>query len=196
MKRTVLKARNREALIEACLAEVAAHGYRDARLEDIAERAELSTGAIYSIFGSKRNLLAAAMDQLSTELAGELDSLTDPELPVTEVLRGAARVWMKMAAEEGARDRFAFELEATAASLREPVPTQPIPAQRLRDLLTDRCLGTARTTGEQARRLSVAAHALLSGLAQRALLDPSAVSTADAEEAAAALVRLLDRSGS
>ncbi|AXB48146.1 TetR/AcrR family transcriptional regulator [Amycolatopsis albispora] len=191
MKRTALKARNREALIDACLTEVAARGYRDARLEDIAERAELTTGAIYSIFGSKRNLLAASMDQLATELAGELDELADPALSVTEVLRGAARVWMRMAAGDGARDRFAFELEATAAALREPEPAQPIPIQRLRELLTGRRFPGGRTTEEQARRLSVAAHALLSGLAQRALLDPAAVSGSEAEDAAAALAHLL-----
>ncbi|MBN6037989.1 TetR/AcrR family transcriptional regulator [Amycolatopsis sp. 195334CR] len=191
MKRTVLKARNREALIDACLAEVAARGYRDARLEDIADRAELSTGAIYSIFGSKRNLLAASMDQLAEELAAELDALADPELPVADVLRGAAGVWMRMAASKGARDRFAFELEATAAALREPEAGEPIPVRRLRELLTGRRLGRGRTTGEQARRLSLAAHALLSGLAQRALLDPASVSTTEAEDAAAALAHLV-----
>lgn len=48
MKRAEARQRNTTALLDAALTEMAAHGYAAARLEDIAARAGLTTGAVYS----------------------------------------------------------------------------------------------------------------------------------------------------
>jgi AcrR family transcriptional regulator len=53
--------RTRRKLIEATLALVAEQGFASANLADIAERAGMTTGAIYSNFEGKAGLLYAAM---------------------------------------------------------------------------------------------------------------------------------------
>ncbi|MGW2156943.1 TetR/AcrR family transcriptional regulator [Nonomuraea sp. NPDC001699] len=52
------QARDRRALLAAARLIVARDGHR-ARLEEIAEQAEMTTGAVYSLFGSKNGLLVA-----------------------------------------------------------------------------------------------------------------------------------------
>jgi len=58
MTRAEAKEHNRRALLDAARQIVARDGHR-ARLEEIAEQAELTTGAVYSLFGSKNGLLIA-----------------------------------------------------------------------------------------------------------------------------------------
>ncbi|MBT2369136.1 TetR/AcrR family transcriptional regulator [Streptomyces sp. ISL-10] len=52
----------RERLIEAAVQEFGEQGYDRARVQDIARRAGLSTGAIYGNFRNKAELLAEAVD--------------------------------------------------------------------------------------------------------------------------------------
>ena len=54
----------RERLVEAATAVFAERGYDGARVGDIARRAGLTTGAIYSNFTGKAQLLAAAQSPL------------------------------------------------------------------------------------------------------------------------------------
>lgn len=57
--------RNRAAVLAAARAEFAERGYADAKVDRIAERAELTRGAVYSNFPSKRALyLAVLLDSL------------------------------------------------------------------------------------------------------------------------------------
>ncbi|TCO62720.1 TetR/AcrR family transcriptional regulator [Actinocrispum wychmicini] len=191
MRRTEARQRNREALIDAALAEVAAHGYRATRLEDLADRAGLTTGAVYSIFGSKRELLAAAMERLVAEFENAVAPLADPALSLTEVLRGYAAVMYRAAVDPRARERFAFELEAGAAAVRGLELATGTPSAKLTELLTARQFGDRRTTADQASRLAPAVAALASGLAQRAVFDPGSVDEDYLADAAEALAGLL-----
>ncbi|WP_432278894.1 TetR/AcrR family transcriptional regulator [Nocardia brasiliensis] len=58
----------------------AAQGYQAARLADIAVRADLTTGAIYSIAGSKHGLLLAALQRMIDGQVEAVAALADPEL--------------------------------------------------------------------------------------------------------------------
>lgn len=82
--------RNRAAVLAAARAEFAERGYADAKVDRIAERAELTRGAVYSNFPSKRALyLAVLLDDLSPADA----SPHQPSLP--DALDAFARVWLE-----------------------------------------------------------------------------------------------------
>lgn len=59
-------------LLAAATAEFAARGYARARVAEIARRAGVTTGAIYSRYRGKADLLAAALEEAT---GGEFDSL-------------------------------------------------------------------------------------------------------------------------
>ncbi|WP_194833253.1 TetR/AcrR family transcriptional regulator [Nocardia sp. XZ_19_369] len=201
MRRAEIREHNRAALITAAITEIAAHGYQSARLGDIADRAGLTTGAIYSIFGSKQALLFAAIHRIVAEHHDTFRPLTDPDLPLNEVLRGYAAAVLDAAAENRAREYFAFELEAMAATLRDPQLRSDVDEQvpsnldLLKELLTDHPIDQAdgpRTTAAQVARLAPAVHALMSGFAQHAIVEPAGVDRDYVNESLIALLTLVE----
>jgi len=62
--------RTRAAVLAAARAEFAEHGYAEAKVDRIAERAELTRGAIYSNFPSKRSLYLAVLLNDTTPVDG------------------------------------------------------------------------------------------------------------------------------
>ncbi|MGW7074860.1 TetR/AcrR family transcriptional regulator [Streptomyces sp. NPDC054866] len=204
MKRAEARQRNTTALLDAALTEMAAHGYAAARLEDIAARAGLTTGAVYSLFGSKRRLLAAAVEHLAHRLRTGLEDLAAREdLTLREVLRGLATVMHRVAAGEPAAQWYAFEVEAASLALRDPDLAETLARHTaeitdlVRRILTGRVIdptapAAARTTPEQAAHLAPAVRALTAGLAQQAVHAPGSLTGRYAADAAAALAHLLD----
>lgn len=73
----------RERLLDAAAEVFAESGYEGARVAQIAERAGLTTGAIYNRFSGKSELLLEALDRHSEPL---LDVLLQASLPTAEVL--------------------------------------------------------------------------------------------------------------
>ena len=71
--RAAAKRATRDALIDAALAEVVAHGPRGASLDAICARAGRTRGAFYVHFADREALLIAAMDRL---LGGLVQSIT------------------------------------------------------------------------------------------------------------------------
>lgn len=61
LSRRELQRRNRDRVLRAARREFAERGYQGARVDDIAERAELTRGAVYSNFPGKRALYLAAL---------------------------------------------------------------------------------------------------------------------------------------
>ncbi|MBM7784693.1 TetR/AcrR family transcriptional regulator [Tenggerimyces flavus] len=83
--------RTRAAVLAAARAEFAARGYADAKVDQIAERAELTRGAVYSNFPSKRALyLAVLVDSLD-----DASAAAQPLGSVAEALGAFARVWFE-----------------------------------------------------------------------------------------------------
>ena len=188
LTRSQSRQRNRDALLDAALVEMAERGYQQARLDDIAERAELTTGAVYSIFGSKRNLLLAVVARYADELDGLLADLSDPRLSLDEVLTGCADAFHLVATASDARRRFAFELELAGLMLRDPTVMSLTTAGRLTKLLVGR---DGHVTAEQAEQLAPALAALLGGLVHRAVLEPGTVDQEYFRRSALALTGLL-----
>src|SRR5689334_6458864 len=65
-------ARSRERILDAALAEFAAHGYAGARVQGIAHRAGLNKQLISHHFGGKRALYDAVMSERRIRGGGEL----------------------------------------------------------------------------------------------------------------------------
>ena len=66
----------RELILEAALAVFAARGYRDAKVQEIAERAGVATGTVYGIFPSKQKLYRAVHEANLDELAARYRDLS------------------------------------------------------------------------------------------------------------------------
>jgi AcrR family transcriptional regulator len=66
--------RTRAAVLAAARQEFTEHGYVDAKVDRIAERAELTRGAVYSNFPSKRALYLAVLFDLVGHAASSLSS--------------------------------------------------------------------------------------------------------------------------
>jgi AcrR family transcriptional regulator len=171
-------------LIEAALAEGAANGYQSSTLESIAARAGVTTGAIYSIFGSKRELFVSALQAVATV----------PAFPGGATLAGAlaafGRLWCEEASAFGNGALYTLALEVGAVRMREAAddPALLDTHVELRDRLATELTKWARATGEPlptpAEVLAVTVIATLQGLSQMRVVtgepDPSVFAAAAA----------------
>jgi len=80
---------SREKLLEAAVAEIADRGYENARLVDIAARADLTVGSVYTWFKSKSDLFNAALEYAVTSQ----QERNQKQLESDETLKGQAH-WM------------------------------------------------------------------------------------------------------
>ena len=92
LTRAETQERNRAKVLAAAKDEFAEHGFRDAKIDSIAERAELTRGAVYSNFPGKRALYFAMLADLA-ERAPEPPH-PEPGLTVAEALGAFARAWV------------------------------------------------------------------------------------------------------
>ncbi|MGP3961614.1 TetR/AcrR family transcriptional regulator [Nonomuraea sp. 3N208] len=84
--------RTRAAVLAAAREEFAERGYADAKIDRIAERADLTRGAVYSNFPSKRALYLAVLIG-SIEHADAAAAPSPPDL--AEAVGAFARVWLE-----------------------------------------------------------------------------------------------------
>ncbi|MEV4532676.1 TetR/AcrR family transcriptional regulator [Asanoa sp. NPDC049518] len=90
LNRAEAQSRNREKVLAAAHAEFLSRGYRAAKIDSIAERAELTRGAVYSNFPGKRALYFAV---LATALMAEPLDPAPPAATPREALAAFARAW-------------------------------------------------------------------------------------------------------
>lgn len=114
----------RSALVDAAARVFAEEGYSGARVQSIAERAGLTTGAMYNRFSGKSELLLEALDLHTSNL---LDELATAELGATDILETVG-----VALLDDQSPASALLLEAFMAARRE----EDI-AERLRPRLAD-----------------------------------------------------------
>jgi AcrR family transcriptional regulator len=70
---------SKEKLLRAAIAEIADRGYEKARLVDIAKRADLTVGSIYTWFEDKTELFNAALEFAIAETQKQNESLVDTD---------------------------------------------------------------------------------------------------------------------
>lgn len=83
---------NRAKVLAAARDELTERGFRDAKIDQIAERAELTRGAVYSNFPSKRALYFAVLAQEAAQAPGPQHPPTAKT--ATDALADFARAWM------------------------------------------------------------------------------------------------------
>ena len=168
----------------------AEHGYDGVRVQDVASRAGLTTGAIYAHFPGRAALISAAVEaRASSVLVGELAVENDGRpLPVRLV-----DLAVRMLAEP-ASVASPLEIEALVAARREPELADRLGVRlnQLHEAFGER-IAAAQGRGELATEVDPRAatyflHALLLGVL---LLDPVADDRPDAEDWAALVGRLV-----
>jgi AcrR family transcriptional regulator len=132
--RSARKAATRARLLQAAARVYAAHGFAGATLDDVAEEAGLTKGAVYGHFGSKDNLLVALMEEyLAAEIAEQVALFDRDETTWKRPLAGSDQwmheldetpdafrllieFWLAAGRDEQLRERFAGGLEALRAT--------------------------------------------------------------------------------
>lgn len=116
--RTETRERNRAALLAAAAELAREHGYAGTSLAAVAARAGLSTGAVYSIFGSKVELfIEVLLPDWHVPSGDELPRHTED---VPTFLEAYARHWAATLRRGDARKAFELAFELYLGALREP----------------------------------------------------------------------------
>jgi AcrR family transcriptional regulator len=92
LSRAQTQQRNRARVLAAARAEFAERGYREAKVDTIAERAELTRGAVYSNFPGKRALYLSVLAE-DAERAAPLAGL-EPGRTARSALAAFATAWL------------------------------------------------------------------------------------------------------
>lgn len=101
------RARTRDALITAALAVAEEKGFLAASLDEIAARAGMSKGAIYSNFRGKTELMAAAAERRSLRLAPDYE----PGAPLKVQLQAIARAVVSLLPKARGLERLNAEFQ-------------------------------------------------------------------------------------
>lgn len=164
--------RNRAALLDAAAQLAEERGYAGTSLSAVAARAGLSTGAVYSIFGSKVELfMDLLLQDWQVPAGGELAA---EAADVPEFLVAYARRWVAGLRGSDARRAFELELELYLAALRDPrilAKTGRIFAASQEQLAEDLALvaGRGSPLPMPAAELARTVVAVLQGLSQMAV---------------------------
>jgi AcrR family transcriptional regulator len=115
------QARTRAELLATAARVFAQHGYEGASVEEIAERAGYSHGAVYSNFAGKADLFLAVFEDYMAERARELAATQaglDDDAPLELRARALADQWMERF--EADRESVLLHMEFIAHAERDP----------------------------------------------------------------------------
>ena len=118
LSRAERSARTRAELLASARRLFLRHGFHAASLEQVAEEAGFTIGAVYSRFGSKAGLFLAILDERIDQLVAEVSRVAtlDQALPAhAELLAG-----QRMALLEREQEWFPLVLEFWSHAAREP----------------------------------------------------------------------------
>lgn len=191
--RAQAKERNHRALVEAAREIVARDGHR-ARLEEIADRAGLTTGAVYSLFGSKDGLIAALVAEHTEGYYKEAEREIGADADLVGAVEAFARLYRRGCEGPGARSALSLQVVLMDMALRDEglrdrlASSISVREERLAWLFTGREYRGAPVGAGRARRLATALRALLVGLGQGVVLGLARADERFFAEAARALV--------
>jgi AcrR family transcriptional regulator len=112
------QAQTRTELIGAAADVFARRGFQAATVEEIAEQAGYSHGAVYSNFAGKEDLFLAVFEQYMTQRIEEVKRATETEGSFAERARAGADQWMRRFSED--RPTFLLHLEFMIHAARNP----------------------------------------------------------------------------
>lgn len=180
------KARTRLALIEAALAVAEDRGFGGASLEEIAQRAGMTKGAIYSNFGGKADLMFAAAESRGLRL--EPNYVADGTLE--QQMNALANALLRLLPETGPLARLHADFQAYLAL--EPELRRragEIHGQTFRQMADQIEANYGVDLAISPASLVFAAQALCTGFVHQYQLDPGSVDETTVREAFQALAR-------
>jgi AcrR family transcriptional regulator len=176
------QARTRAELLDTAAQVFARRGYKGASIEEIAEEAGYSHGAVYSNFDGKADLFLAVLEEYMAERARELAE-TQAELaedaPIEIRARALADQWMQRFAKD--RESFLLHMEFVAHAGRDPELAQRFGTRSaaLREAIAAYIAHYQELEGIESDltpdELALMLRALGIGLAIEALVSPGAV---------------------
>lgn len=101
------------ALLEAGVEEFARHGLAGANMRAIAERADISVGALYKYYGDKDGFFRACLDRSLEALDRTLAAVTAGEAGFKEYARRIIRALLRFSREHGGYVRLYCSLAAS-----------------------------------------------------------------------------------
>lgn len=109
-----------EKLLNAAVTEIAEKGFSHARLSDIAKRAEMTAGSIYTWFDNKEDLFGAALRHaLAEQLRNNAEKLSDLEIKYSFV-RQIAQIAPRNFEDDNTTDTQKMLIECYYAAWRDP----------------------------------------------------------------------------
>jgi AcrR family transcriptional regulator len=174
------KARTRAQLIDAAAAVFARRGLVAASLDEVAEEAGLTKGAVYSNFDSKEDLFQAVIDERLNEPMRHGAEVIDSSVGTTEEhAMAGARVFVDVVQQE--REVFLLSLEFNIHVARHP-ELAPAYVARSREqlaqvveLIHERSTAFGSSLPLPADQMAIAVEALSKGIALQKLVDPDSV---------------------
>jgi AcrR family transcriptional regulator len=174
------KERTRSDLVAAGLSVFLERGFHGASLDDIAERAGYSKGAVYSNFAGKDELFLAVLDAQFEQRARVLADVIFDEEELDESFRAVSR--SMVAADEGEPRWTPLLLEFWAHSSRRPELRAAVSERRERfftimaGLIEELAKRHGITLTIPSKEIARGSNALARGIALDRLLDPDTVS--------------------
>jgi AcrR family transcriptional regulator len=170
----------REELLEAALQVFAERGYRDSSVDEIAERAGYSKGALYWHFSSKDDLFFALLEERIDRPWHEAIELLGSATPERDMAPEASRRFVEML--RGQREMLLINHEYWSQAVRDPKLGARYARRqaKLRTALAKAITARLEHLGAPpldtpAEELATVFMSLASGLAQEKLVEPAAV---------------------
>jgi AcrR family transcriptional regulator len=190
------RALTRGALVEAAADVFARRGFHAASLDEIAETAGFTRGAIYSNFGGKEDLMIAVLDLFTEQQLAAFGAAVDPNAGGSAADRSAAAasVWTATQREQ---NLAALSLEMRVYALRNPEFRKRLAAserrnqQKIAEFIQQVATAEGRSLPVPANDLAEMLRAFSDGLSQLAALDVE--KTAYYDEIAARFFGLIEK---
>ena len=122
-RREEKKAQTRARLLDAAATVFARRGLAAASLDEVADEAGLTKGAVYSNFDSKDDLVNALLHERIDGPLGEIAERVDPDAPIAEQAAQAETLFRSVWDRE--RDLFLLGLEFAIHRARSPERKRP-----------------------------------------------------------------------
>jgi AcrR family transcriptional regulator len=171
--------RTREQLLEAAARVFARRGYHGAAVDEVAEEAGYTTGALYSNFSGKEDLFLSLLERFAARQLQEIAEAAASGPSAGARARAGADTWMAFLEREPALVPLFVEFWSYAVRNPELRPRFAEQRARARDIVCGVIEQAARDLGLRFRvppdQLATAVEALADGLALQRLADPESV---------------------
>jgi AcrR family transcriptional regulator len=173
------KARTRERLLAAARTVFAKRGFAAASLDEVADEAGLTKGAVYSNFANKEDLVLAVLEDSFNRRLDDIVSRVDTDASLEEAARLGGALFMAISGEERWLDLLSLDFVTYAA--RNPEFGARLAARHreslaaIADVLSEQSAKHGWTLPMSAGQLALLMNALGSGLSLEQLIEPEAV---------------------